>query len=334
MGTSKMKTHLGMALAIVVFIGCQGSVPTQTQEPETRLEVVQATVRKAIDPGIDRKFTPRDIAPKNERVVTEPRREAKSLRRRHLPDPSQDPFQPGDVLTYDIYYLGVKAGNVVFSVLPFQEIMGRKAYHFKSEIESSRMLKWVYRISTRSETLMDYEDLYSHRFELSFEDRRQTKHYVELHDQRKHVSHLWAKRISRELGDQERNEKSTIKPMIQDGLSSIAFAAFLPLAPQTEFTFPAFTEGKPWTAKLVVADLEPYRHPEMGLIQALRVEPKRIWDKPGDAPAHASQLDFVAWVLPKSRRLAAVELRSKYGLIRVILKSFRRAGMELDTANL
>jgi hypothetical protein len=311
-------------------LGCQGSVPTQNIESENKIEFAQASVHKAIDPKIERQFRPLALSTTRKTVPVS----AKSRRQSIAGMLTEEPFLPGDRLAYDIYYLGVRAGTVEFSVLPFQEVQGRKAYHLRSAIESSRVLKWVYRITTTSETVMDFEDLFSHRFEVSFEDRRQTKHYVEIHDQKRHRSHLWAKRISRELGDQEKNETVQIKPNVQDGLSGIAYAAFLPLAPRQKYSYAAITEGKPWTAHIHVADLEPYKHPEMGLIQALRIEPKRVWDRPDDAPPHASQLDFVAWVLPKTRRLAAVELRTKFGLIKVMLKSFKRSGSEVDLTTL
>ena len=311
---TKRWTALSVSVALV---GCQGSVPTQPYEQESKIEEVQASVEKVVDPKLKQAFEV--TQPKLKHL---PKIQTRTRRNANQPEP----FEVGDRATFDVYYLGVKAGSVVFSVLPFKEVKRQKAYHFRAEIESSRVLRFVYRIKTKSESLMDFEGLFSHRFEVSFEDKRQAKHVVEMHDHVARKSYSWSKRVSRELGDQEKKETMAIKPWIQDGLSGLIYPVFLPLTPGTTHEFPAVTEGKPWTAKIRVMDLEPYRHPVLGSIEALRIVPARTYDNPSDAPPQAGKVELLAWVLPSPRVLVAMEARTKFGLIKIVLKTYERQG--------
>jgi hypothetical protein len=102
------------------------------------------------------------------------------------------PFQPGEKLSYEIYWTVVHAGSATLEVLPEQDLAGKPALGFLAEARSTPFVDAFYKVRDRIESWTDVdversylyrkqqrEGDYSKDVELRFEpDARRTLRYV------------------------------------------------------------------------------------------------------------------------------------------------------------
>lgn len=130
----------------------------------------------------------------------------------HLP--SNLAFAPGERLTYDITYLGARAGVAVMEVLEKTRMKGREVYHIISTAQSNDFVSLFYPVDDRVESFVDVEEFYSHYIKIKQHQGKRRREKVISFDQVQH-------RAVQFKNDKEKVFE--IPPQVQDSLSSLYF---------------------------------------------------------------------------------------------------------------
>ena len=135
-----------------------------------------------------------------------------------LPPPSRPvsnhAFAPGERLTYDITFLGAKAGIAVMEVLEKTRLKGRDVYHIVSTAQSNDFISLFYPVDDRVESYIDAEGLYSHYIKIKQHQGKKRREKIISFDQVQHRA------------VQFKNDKEKVfevPPQVQDSLSSLYF---------------------------------------------------------------------------------------------------------------
>lgn len=129
----------------------------------------------------------------------------------HLSNPS---FGPGERLSYDITYLGAKAGTAVMEVMEKTKLKGREVYHIVSTAQSNDFVSLFYPVDDRVESFIDVEGFYSHYIKIKQHQGKRKREKVISFDQIQH----------RAVQFKNNKEKVfEIPPQVQDSLSSLYF---------------------------------------------------------------------------------------------------------------
>lgn len=229
--------------------------------------------------------------------------------------PAKDPIWVGEKLTYEVTYLGIRAGYLEIEALPYKMVEKRKVYYIKATATSSSVFSLVYRLEDTVETFIDFEGFYSHRFHLHQDESKQIRDSLELYDSEKRQSY-WANTWDRkEKGYSENKDYYPMIPFPQDSLSSIYYLRSVPLEQGSVVEFPVMSEGKPLDAFVTVIKREKIDSP-MGEIPAFKLKPEAathgVLERKGDS--------FI-WVSDDDRRfLLRVEAKVKIGSVIAQLK--------------
>jgi hypothetical protein len=127
---------------------------------------------------------------------------------------SNSSFGPGERLTYDITYLGAKAGMAVMEVMEKTKLKGREVYHIVSTAQSNDFVSLFYPVDDRVESFVDVEGFYSHYIKIKQQQGKRKREKVISFDQIQH----------RAVQFKNNKEKVfEIPPQVQDSLSSLYF---------------------------------------------------------------------------------------------------------------
>lgn len=229
--------------------------------------------------------------------------------------PAKDPIWVGEKLTYEVTYLGIRAGFLEIEALPYKMVENRKVYYIKATATSSAVFSLVYRLEDTVETFIDFDGFYSHRFHLHQDESKQIRDSLELYDSEKRQSY-WANTWDRkEKGYSENKDYYPMVPFPQDSLSSIYYLRSVSMEIGKVIEFPVMSEGKPLDAYVTVVKRENMDTP-MGSVPALKLKPEAathgVLERKGDS--------FI-WLTDDDRRfLIRVEAKVKIGSVIAQLK--------------
>ncbi len=104
----------------------------------------------------------------------------------HAPSPlrhlTNNAFEVGERLTFDIDYGFITAGKAVMSIPGYQYINGRPTLDTRVEAMSSPTFDWVFRVRDRYETFLDVDGLFPWRFEQHVREGHYSKDYEATFD--------------------------------------------------------------------------------------------------------------------------------------------------------
>jgi hypothetical protein len=184
-----------------------------------------------------------------------------------------DPIWIGEKLTYAISYIGIVAGEVVLEVLPLKVMHGRKVYHVRAHASSSPVFSLIYKLNDTLESFIDFEGIFSYRFHMVLEDKKQQRDSLELYDSEKKETFYWSRWEYADQSKKQVKETTPIQPFSQDSLSSLFFLRTVPFAADSVVQFPVVSEGKSQEASCTVVRREKVRSP-MGDVFAWVVRPE------------------------------------------------------------
>ncbi len=233
------------------------------------------------------------------------------------------PYQVGEKLTYTISYLGIAAGQVELEVLPFKNVNGRKVFHFFGHATSAPVFSLVYRLNDTIESFVDFDGLFSHRFHLVLDEKKQQRDSVELYDSEKKKTFYWSRWEYPDHSKKEEKQTADMPAFPQDSLSALFYLRGVPLEDHTEVAFPLVTEGKSSEVVCVVVKRESVRTP-LGKTMAVVVRPDvkshGILKKTGDS--------FI-WFTDDARRLPVrMEARVRVGTVAADLVKVEQAAIQ------
>lgn len=233
--------------------------------------------------------------------------------------PPKDPIWIGEKQVLEVTFLGMPAGTFAMEVLPHKEIAGRKVYHFKGHARSSSLFSVFYSLDDVIESFMDYDGLFSHRFQLLFNESGQTRNSVELYDSEKRQTFYHNQVNRKETGFSEDKLLEPMDPFPQDMMSFLYYLRMVHLPEQGEVKFPVVTEGKTFEAIVTVVRRDFIDSP-LGRVRAVVVRPetkfKDRWEKRGD--------NFI-WLSDDDRRfILMVDFKVKIGSVKARMIEVQR----------
>lgn len=168
----------------------------------------------------------------------------------------QTQFRTGEKAVYEITYFGVPAAYFTMTVQPPQTINGRAVYHSAITVESHPLFKLAYRMNDRIDTFFDQTGLFSHRFQMSLDESKQTRQTLELYDHeqgRMFYRNFWAPRDN----TPKRHEGYFPMPRFaQDSVSSLYYLRAIPLRLNEQVEFEVAQEGKHFQSIIKVEGTE------------------------------------------------------------------------------
>ena len=225
------------------------------------------------------------------------------------------PFYPGERTLMSLTYFGVEAGTLELRVLPYKYVAGRKVYHFSGLGRSSSVFALFYRVNDLAESFMDFQSLFSHKFQLKVDESLQQRDLVEFYDYNSLKVHYWEKLIHKRKGFRLTQFSKEIKHYTQDAISAAFFLRALPLEVGKTFTFPVVSNGKSWmvTAKVIrKEDLQT----DAGLFSAFVIKPETRFEG-----VLKKKGDIFFWIsADKHRSFLKIDAKVKIGKVIAYLK--------------
>jgi len=145
--------------------------------------------------------------------------------------PKRVPFGEGERLVFAIQYGLIYAGDATLEVRNIAVIDSIKTYHIISTARTNEAFDLVYRVRDRVESFMDYENLFSVRFEKHLREGRYRKDESVTFDQKNHFAVY-------------RDRKIKIAPNTQDFLSALYYVRTLDLKVGEAIAMANHTAGK------------------------------------------------------------------------------------------
>lgn len=105
--------------------------------------------------------------------------------------PIVEPYRVGEEITLGISYFAVEAGKFTMQVKPMVQVNGKKSYHFRYLIKSSRLFSMFYRVDDVAETFVDYESLLPYSYEIHVNESKQVRETRTYFDHKKKKAIMW-----------------------------------------------------------------------------------------------------------------------------------------------
>ena len=227
--------------------------------------------------------------------------------------PESVPFGAGELLTFAIQYGLIYAGDATLEIRNVAVLDTSRAYHIISTARTNSAFDVVFKVRDRHDSFMDYENLYSLRFEKHLREGRFKRDETVLFDQRNHVAIYDDKRVP-------------IPPQTQDFLSALYYARTLPLDVGIAVAMANHTGGKNYPIYVKVLRRERIKVPA-GEFDCLVVEPvlqtTSIFENKGR---------LTIWITDDSVKMPVL-LRSKVvvGAFEAVLKEYVLSAAERRT---
>ena len=151
--------------------------------------------------------------------------------------PKMDPFHVGEKITMDVTYFNVSAGELVMETLPFVDVNGQKAYHFRYEAKSSRLFSLFYSVDDVAETFLDYASLLPSTYKLHVRESKQLREVRAYWDFKKGEAHVWDKQITEAHGLRQKNEEWKLEPYAQNVFSAAYYVRIFQMYPGKKLSF-------------------------------------------------------------------------------------------------
>ena len=173
--------------------------------------------------------------------------------------PEAVPFGEGELFTFAIQYGLIYAGDATLEVRNIAVLDSTKAYHIISTARTNSAFDLVFKVRDRHDSFMDYDNLYSLRFEKHLREGRFKRDEKVIFDQRNHIAMYDDKKVP-------------IPPNTQDFLSALYCARTLPLEVGMAVAMANHTGGKNYPIYAKVLRRERVKVPA-GEFNCLVVEP-------------------------------------------------------------
>jgi hypothetical protein len=224
------------------------------------------------------------------------------------PFPERVPFGEGEKLTFAIQYGLIYAGDATLEVRNIAVIDSMKAYRIISAARTSKSFDLVFKVRDRIISFMDYENLYSLRFEKHIREGKFKRDEKVLFDQQRHIAVYDDKEVP-------------IPPNTQDFLSALYFFRTLDVDEGEAIAMANHTSGKNYPIFVKVVGRERVKVPA-GSFDCIVVEPvlqtTAIFENKGK---------LTIWMTDDNVRMPVL-MRSK-----VVIGAFEAVLKEYSTSN-
>lgn len=303
-------------MVLVGFVlSCATSKPPEVHEtPAAFKEDILKDVPKTFVERLDVKT----LTPESEAAAASVK-STKKTKRFKYPNrrPPTEHMPIGEKSVYDISFFGVSAGTFTLETMPLKEVAGRKVYHVVGVAQSSAVFSLFYRLRDTVQSYIDYEGLFSHRFQLEQDESSQTRKAFEINDHEKGETLFWNRWKHVQKDYVETKEIKPIQRFAQDTVSALFYARLTDLKEGANVKIPVISEAKVWEAELKVVRKETL-NTALGRLPTLVVMPETrhegVLKKTGDS---------YLWLTDDPRKLLVrMEAKIKIGSVIAAIKEF------------
>jgi hypothetical protein len=175
-------------------------------------------------------------------------------------------YPAGEVLVYQIHYLGIPVGESRSEIKPVREWEGRRVYEIDVRVRSYPVIDLIYKVRDHHRSFVDAETLESLRYEKVIHEGRRRLEETIVYDP--------ASRKARYLDAQGKAAfEMEVPEKVQDQLSCGYWARTLALEPGTSVFIPVNADKRNWQMEVKVHETAPLEIEGVGKFQAVRIEP-------------------------------------------------------------
>lgn len=222
--------------------------------------------------------------------------------------PERVPFGEGERLVFAIQYGLIYAGDATLEIRNIAVLDSMPSYHIISTARTNKAFDIVFKVRDRVESFMDYENLFSLRFEKHLREGKFKRDEEVWFDQRAHTAHYEDKTVP-------------IPPNTQDFLSALYYFRTLSVEVGEAVAMANHTGGKNYPIYVKVLGRERVTVPA-GTFDCLVVEPVL---QTSSIFEHKGKLTI--WLTDDSLRMPVL-MRSKVviGAFEAVLKEYETSG--------
>jgi hypothetical protein len=210
------------------------------------------------------------VAPKKLKKKEPPLEDAEGFDGRR---PIIDPFRVGEKVTLKLSYFNMTAGQMTIEVLPFQEVNGKKSYHFKVSGNSNSFFSSIYAVEDTAETYLDYDTLLPYNMAIDVKETKQLRTVRSYFDWKKKKAFFWEKKITTKSGVEERKLEWGIDSYAQNIFSAAFYLRTFTLTPGKTVEFRVSDNQKNMVVKGHVLRRETLQT-EMGELKTILIQPE------------------------------------------------------------
>lgn len=149
----------------------------------------------------------------------------------------------GETVSFDVSYLGIKAGTITFKVLANGMRGDDLVHHFKATLSSADYYKYIYSLDDYVESFVMAENFLPLKYTLIQRESGQSVDELQLFDHEKYQNKQWFKKIKD--GHTKKDDKTSYTPpLFLDPLSLLAFFRGLPLNNGDRYIVPIIVRSK------------------------------------------------------------------------------------------
>ena len=203
------------------------------------------------------------------------------------------PFKIGETLTFDVTWSTfLVAGSATSTVVARQPAADSTSYHVVADGRPIPLLRRLYNLYYRMETLLDTTTLLPHRGSLLSEENGARREAITRFDRAR-------RKASFELDDDgtRLKEDLDVPPQVQDGLSSVYVLRAMAFKAGERITLPVTNDGAMFSVNADPVGVESVRVP-LGTMDAWRVNVAIV-----DAEGQPAARDAAVWISNDGRRL-------------------------------
>jgi len=219
-------------------------------------------------------------------------------------------FYIGEMLTYQISYLGIRMGSIQVNTTANEVIAGRTCAHITGHLQSASFYDFIYKIDDKIDSWIDINTMVPVKYSLIQRESKQTVDDLQLFDQDTLKTHFLFYQLKKGK-ERKINETVYIPRFFYDVFSAVFFARGAELSVGAAYTFPIVdkTHIKIFSMKV----LERSSIEVMGkMTEAFKIEAKSTL--PGDLKENGS---IFFWVSTDSgRKIVHFEANIKLGAVK------------------
>lgn len=175
-------------------------------------------------------------------------------------------YRVGEKFVYYIRWFGIPVGNASMAIPEITELNGRKVYHLKAEVETSKWFSMIFKMRDRLDSYIDVEGLYPLKF---VRYQREGGYKAEEIMEYDHINRVATYRslINKSVKTME------IPVGVQDMLSCLYWIRLQEVKPGSSIFVDVNADEKNWKLEVKVLGSERIEMLNLGVFDAFLVEP-------------------------------------------------------------
>lgn len=187
--------------------------------------------------------------------------------------PLRDPFRAGEKVSLAVSYFRVVAGVLDLEVLPFVQVNGEKAYHFRLRARSNSFFNRIYSVDDMAETFVNFEKLRPYNMSMSIRESRQMKEIRSVHDWDNGTVSYRERSLDRRGNERNRDFDWELLPYAQNVLSGTFYMRNFTLTPGKTIQYHVADRGKNIVVQIEVLRRERLKT-DIGEFDTVVVQPR------------------------------------------------------------